>query len=425
MPEQAHVNLIFPHIRDGGPEAQKWTTTFTIVNPASSTANAVLRLRANDGSPLLLDFGSGPGSRVSFTVPAKGVRSFRTRGTSISTVSGWAGVYSDVPLLSNVTVRLSQGGIARMEYSVLPTLPSINFLSAANPNVTLDLVNLYTDSSVSVKVIVRNAQGDDVESKDVSIGAAGRRSFVLSELFPAMPKEFLGSVFLTSFERDVVPIDFVASTLNGDGSGLISNFPGGKPAYPASQWDRIWLVFSRVLNGAREFIGPEDVELRISYERNINAFAADGKLIQINIAIAELISDSDSELAFVVAHEMGHIYQRRTGLRDFDVENAEFDADIWGVLFAMAGGYDPYAAAGTLGKLAMATGKAGLMQQFEDFVGADAHSSINTRMSNIYDAMVRACSEIPDTCRQYKLIFHPSLPSIAPLNLPGQRVERN
>jgi len=45
----------------------------------------------------------------------------------------------------------------------------------------------------------------------------------------------------------------------------------------------------------------------------INAFAANGNTVQVNLALPQLISDSPSELAFAIAHESGHIYQQRAG----------------------------------------------------------------------------------------------------------------
>ena len=43
-------------------------------------------------------------------------------------------------------------------------------------------------------------------------------------------------------------------------------------------------------------------------------------------------------------------------------KDVEVDADIWGTLISMSAGYDPYAAAGTLAKLSMATGASGLVE---------------------------------------------------------------
>ncbi len=83
----------------------------------------------------------------------------------------------------------------------------------------------------------------------------------------------------------------------------------------------------------------------------------------------------------------------------------------------IAAEYDPYASAGTLSKLAMATGTAGLTTQFEQQLSGDAHQSFNTRLASIFNTISLACSDpaVTATCNQYKSLIHPHLPSTAPL----------
>jgi len=140
---------------------------------------------------------------------------------------------------------------------------------------------------------------------------------------------------------------------------------------------------------------------------------------------SELISDSPSELAFIVAHELGHIYQQRTGKFIWDADR-EWDADHWGLLMSLAAGYDPYAGAGILGKLGMATGTANLgTQLWEDSVfAADAHGSFSTRIDNLTQFIQQVCGYSADTqnsCSQYKSGVHPHFPSLptVPLRNPG------
>ncbi len=136
----------------------------------------------------------------------------------------------------------------------------------------------------------------------------------------------------------------------------------------------------------------QPIELRIDGTREVNALAGNGEYIQINLALAELISDSPSELAFAIGHELGHIYQQRTGLLIFEQANREADADFWGTLISFAAGYDPYAAAGTLSKLAMATGTSSLVGQlFEDLEADVAHRSFSTRITTVFSQLVATC----------------------------------
>ena len=110
-------------------------------------------------------------------------------------------------------------------------------------------------------------------------------------------------------------------------------------------------------------------------------------MIADTLGLSELISDSPSELAAVLGHELGHVFQQRRGRRIFDSTNAEFDADVWGLFLALYGGYDPYGAAGAMAKLAMVTGTAGLIQQFEQQLAPDAHK----RLPNVYRTFEPAC----------------------------------
>ncbi len=108
--------------------------------------------------------------------------------------------------------------------------------------------------------------------------------------------------------------------------------------------------------------------------------------MNIEASLSELISDSPSELAFAAAHEMGHTMQYRTGTNFFD-PNAEPDADQWGMAISLVAGYDPYAAAGTLAKLSMATNDAGLVSRVFDNFSGDLHGSFNNRIQEILETM--------------------------------------
>ena len=169
-----------------------------------------------------------------------------------------------------------------------------------------------------------------------------------------------------------------------------------------------------------DFPGKDDMpELRILRNSNVNAYAQGGNTVAIELGLSQLISDSPSELAAVIGHEIGHIYVQRGGPRTDP--RPEYDADLWGTVLAIGAGYDPYGLAGALAKLSMATGVAGLTSQFEEQVSGEAHGSFNERLANVFETLQSVCSQ-PDLvalCAEYKAQFHPNLPSVAPLNIPG------
>ena len=108
--------------------------------------------------------------------------------------------------------------------------------------------------------------------------------------------------------------------------------------------------------------------------------------------LAELISDSESELAFVVGHELGHIIQNKIQQLAFVPTNVEEEADEYGVFLSLLSGYDPYAGAGALAKLAIASGTAGLVSQVFDNLSTDPHGSFNNRLSLMFTYMQAVCA---------------------------------
>ena len=162
----------------------------------------------------------------------------------------------------------------------------------------------------------------------------------------------------------------------------IPALPGGEAARPVHHYSVIWNVFLRLLSAgevltseARPSMDRDNVKLDISEDPVINAYGGpDG--IQINLAVAELLADSESELAFLIGHELGHVYQFRTGKRIFD-PNRELDADVWGLFLSLIAGYDPYAVAGTLAKMVMANGQADLQSQYTLEFSRTEHGSFN------------------------------------------------
>jgi hypothetical protein len=329
---------------------------------------------------------------------------------------GWAIAYSDVPVVGNVAFRALANGVPYTEVTAMPTLPSLDYVSAAKRTLGVALANVYRNASVTVEVRALDAEGIALASTNVVVPAMGHRSFVVHELFPTIAN-FEGTLVLSGVNR---PTDvFVAWTLY-ENDGVISSLPPGPAAWPIAHWDQIWLVYRRVVAAAKKAdVIDSAPELTILYDRVVNAYARGGREVGVTLGLSQLISDSPSELAFALAHELGHIYQQRNGGRlDFD-PNPELDADIWGTLIALIAGYDPYAAAGTLAKLSMATGTSGLAQQmFEDQLTTDAHRSFNTRITTVFEVLVEACNssaEVKSACDTYKRIIHPNLPGSAPL----------
>src|SRR4051812_21400567 len=68
IPESANTNLYFPQFANGGPVSGQWQTIFTFANPNPSPVSANLQLMSNDGTALLMDFGTGLTNQLFFSV---------------------------------------------------------------------------------------------------------------------------------------------------------------------------------------------------------------------------------------------------------------------------------------------------------------------------------------------------------------------
>lgn len=407
------MNLYFAQIADGQFSGGRWQTAITLVNTNDRAASADLRLFASDGGPLMVDFGGGLGSQFTVTVPAKGSLSIASRPTSLPVRSGWARVYSDTPLVGSASFRLWLGSQAAQEVTAPPTLPVIDSVSYANRDLGVAVAN-PNNRTLRVNAYFKLNSGAIFGPSLITLPPFGHTAFNVRDRFPQTGS---GDGIL-SLEAVSRPEDeFLSWTMNTDPGGTFSSIPPGGITPPISHWDRIWNTFQRVFNAARDLgMLRTAPDLEILYDKTVNAYAADGIEVGIFMGLSELLGDSDSELAFVAAHELGHIYQQRAGRLEFH-QNPEFDADIWGALLTLLSGYDAYAVAGALSKLAMATGTAGLATQFEQQLSPDAHKSFNTRISEVYEMLAFMCSipEAAPACRTYKAILHPHLPDSAPL----------
>lgn len=413
QPASAHVNLYFAQIADGQFDGGRWQTALTLVNTNDREAAAEIRLFGSDGGPLLVDFGNGATSRFTVRVPALASITLASQPTTLPVRSGWARIFADVPLMGSASFRLWLGGRAVQEVTAPPVLPVIDYVSYANPDLGVAVAN-PNNRTLRVNASLVLKDGTPLGPSLITLPPFGHTAFNVRDRFPSAGQAD-GVLVLGGVSR---PEDeFLAWTMNADPSGTFSSLPPGGVTPPISHWDRIWNVYLRVLRAAQSLdILTDAPELKILYDRTVNAYAAGGREVGIYMGLSELLGDSDSELAFAVGHELAHIYQQRSGVQEFH-DNPEFDADIMGTILALLAGYDPYAAAGTLAKLAMATGSAGLAVQFEQQLSSDAHKSFNTRISEVYNVLKLACSlpEVAPSCGIYKSILHPHLPDSAPL----------
>jgi hypothetical protein len=88
------------------------------------------------------------------------------------------------------------------------------------------------------------------------------------------------------------------------------------------------------------------------------------------------------------------------------------------MIFSLLAGFDPYASAGTLSKLAMASGQAGLLDQNFDNISGDLHGSFDNRVALVIQTIEALCAlpTLSANCQSYKQFVHPHIPAPAPLS---------
>jgi hypothetical protein len=433
-PTGAHVNLYFPHLADGGPGSGQWQTALEFVNPSlTMTANVQVNLYGDQGFPLSLDFGAGSLTIHTFTIAPGGTFTLRsTIGTSL--VTGRAVATSDIPIQGTVLFRFIAFGSTQIEVSAPPTLPTARYISLATKDLGIAIANIDTVAK-SYQVTAVNSSGTNLASTIVGVAGLGHYSFNLVQVLPGLGASFTGSVIITpQLPGDQVLAWTLASETGVNTTlqtGVLATLPSGPLEWPISHPDRIQLVYKRLLAVAPSLLASLGNNLSLATAPNlviapdivVNASASSSnQSVTINLALSELVSDSPSELAFLVGHELGHIAQFRSGtstvLLPNDPASKEADADLIAMVLVLKAGFDPYGAAGAIGKLSVANGSSGLVSPFFDNLSDPTVAFNAARMNSLLGTITSACTNyatLSGFCGPFKATIHPHFPGSAPL----------
>lgn len=173
------------------------------------------------------------------------------------------------------------------------------------------------------------------------------------------------------------------------------------------EWQLLNRVVSR-LEGQNQFNFPKVPEV-LTDENIINAYAIrERRLIVIPIGMVRFLRESEGELAFVVAHEMGHIVDRacynppkaRLGI-DTGVGTqriCEARADEIGIQFLIGAGYNPFDAAAFFGRMMMYQGDVGLQRFLSKWVYPSTHPVNSDRIADMRRTLGRYCQRFPAQC---------------------------
>jgi hypothetical protein len=303
--------------------------------------------------------------------------------------------------------------------SVPATPTTFQYTSPVTAQSGIAVANPWSNA-IALTIEVHDTSGNIVARPTVNIAAMGHMSLPLAHFYPGVPASFRGTVRMTGGALPNISY-FAGLVLSGDGS-VLTSYPSDTYAWPPSEYQRVWKVWNKVLNTAAStwpVIASHLPTLALSTTTTeINAYAQwPANSVTVDYSLAELLSDSDSELAFVIGHEMGHIIQYQSGQLEFVPSDAEFDADVYGFLLSLGSGYDPYAIGGAFGKLMMATGTAALEAQQAQASSGDPHGSFDDRIAIVFQDIIAICQSpsFASQCATIKGAYHPHLPGMDPL----------
>ena len=420
-PSSARAWSYIPQLASGG----GWSTRITISNASSRSVEGDIWFLDDEGEELALELDDGfDYTWRHFAVPARGAIVLLTAADAPQLTTGWAIIQAEGPVSAVSTFRLSQNGSPRYDVSIPASLPTSAYITQAVSGTGIALGNIYSAGPVRVEIEI-NEPGTEVRTTSVTLPPNGHRAFFIREIFSGLSPSFLGMVHLHSNNN------FAVAALE-ERDGVISSLPSGNVARPLPHFSVLQDIFhrmTRALETYDDFPNPETVNLTVQFNGEFNAYGGSDGVI-FDVALSQLFADSESEIAWVMGHELGHVYQFRTGKLDFN-NNRELDADVWGLILALDSGYDPYASAGALAKMNMVLGSADLSTQHElqnqyfseILYGGGAgteHGSFNQRLQHQYHTINAICDieDLKAACAQYRQIFHPNFQDSVPLFKP-------
>ena len=362
-----------------------WVTSFDFANPYDRAVDVWLYGQASAGEKLITDLDGSSAWSHKFTIPSSGTYTLASSNAAQALKMGWMDAYASLPVQGIATYTRIRNGVPIAKVTAEAAQRTVEYLNIANRNLGLAIANPQ-NFPISVTVLVRDQNGNFAGSDAVNLPPWGHTAFNLYGRFPSLPQDFRGTVHVGT---DASTTWFLAWSLTDDGSGVSSALPAGNFRRPVNQRDRIQNVFYSLLDAFDNQVGGAIPELEFiddvsmgpnAYVRPQPGAVEEGGVTQ---ALGELLADSADELAAVIAHELGHVAQFREGGTVYD-SNPERDADIRGTILVLEARYDPYALAGALSKLSMASGQAGLVTQWEAYTSGEIHGSFNDRLSTVY-----------------------------------------
>jgi hypothetical protein len=447
----SEADLYIADVVDGGTASDRWTTQFRLVNPGIATgaaANGTVFFYGDNGSPMVVTLGSVSGSVFTVSVPVSGSVRFETSGSSPTINQGFVRMTFDSPVSATAEFRNWKNGGVANGASVNAVTPSYLFWYFADAYTGIAVANPNA-SAVNCTGTFLDSQGNTLKSTGaIPMGPLTHKTFNPGPML-GLPSSTVGSFQWFCADGLGNPAYTISLGIAGTISGVTSSLPNSPGAFPIRHWEDIEKAFNytvKVIQSAPSLsqyaalvgqpqlvIATDNTTINACAETPQSLYPCNGPAgtVKVWLSLAELLADSPSELAFVMAHELGHVVQRNLGNQSsyqmiFPLSSVnqtiETDADAFGLIVSLESGYDVYGVAGTLGKLMMITGTATVNAQYEEniqaLLGTDMHTSVLNRLTDLFTRMQLACQLVSTSCQTYKNLAHPNFPGPIPFSAP-------
>ena len=434
-PATASTMLVFPHLVDGGTVDQRWKVTLVFTNSnTTNAANVRIKFYGDYGSPLMLNFGQGSVSQVDLTVAAGGTSTLTSTGTSslTSSNSGWGFATSNVPVTGTILFQASKNGTPFWDVSAPGTGPTYFYTSYANENLGLAFAN-PTDEVIGLRVAVRSTSGAVPAGPwYFQLPARNHSVFNLFSL-TGFPRPFEGSVTITG--TNDAPVPFVAWTLNFR-DGLLTPLPQGEMQFPGPPDRRPYDIGYKIRQAGADLqseLGPllggkdptqiatliRSMGLVVDSSSSIAAsFKPADNSIHLTSALIELMGESDSGLAFIIAHMATHGVFLAVGTppAGSGLPAPEEYADVMASLSLIKGGFDGGGGGDFFARLQMVdavTGNIDSSFRAEFGLPTGIAGRLNSLAHNIDDACdVSTSVALNATCRKTESFWYPNIYAI-------------
>lgn len=434
VPSAASTRLYFAQLADGGPDEQKWTSTFILINPGTLASGVTLQFFTDAGQPWAIDFGQGARTSYTGTLDPGAAMTLTSKGSSSTTASGWASMTADMPLIGTVLYRATQKGSPVSEVAAPGTgltyyynswVTPLSGIAVANPNsVTIHL-------NLSAKDLAGKAAGSQI----LTVPAGGQLVFNLMNKVAGLAADFSGSLSITS--ADATNVAFTAWVLNVR-NNLLAPLPPGETRMPAPGERRVFDAFARMQAAIRplfDTLGKDSRNFtRLTKQQVLDLIASfkvvvdpeatlkatylhSDKSIHISQLMLELLGDSDSAIAFLVARMAGKGVLIETGLPPTGSTSTDPEGvlDSMGMLVAMKAGYDPNGAMDFYGRMVAAYGMS--IPYDATLVTEYSLDNPTPRVKRMANYVWGACNQDTDAvaeCKAVRSAWHPHYPSTIP-----------